>query len=85
MQIALNQESKQSIEKVTGLSYDQIISMEIETIENAIEKKIGKRLKFRNKKDSRLPSRGSAYLALNRFFDFNRKKMDRFIDSLSVD
>jgi hypothetical protein len=85
MQISLNQESKRSIEKTTGLSYDQITSMELGDIESAIEKKIGKKLKFKHKRDSRLPSsRGSVYLFLNRFFDFNRKKMDKFIDSLSV-
>ena len=85
MQISLNQKSKEAIEKITGLTYDQITSMEIEDIESSIEKKIGKKLNFRHKKDSRLPSRGSVYLSLNRFFDFNHKKMDKFIDSLSVD
>jgi hypothetical protein len=85
MQISLNQKSKSSIEKIIGLSYDQIISMEIEDIENEIEKKIGKKLIFRAFKDNRIPSRGSVYLALNRFFDFNHKKMDKFIDSLTVD
>ena len=84
MQITLNQESKRSVEKMTGLSYDQIISMEIEDVESAIEKKIGKKLKFNTEKDSRLPNRGSVYLSLNRFFDFNHKKMDKFIDSLPV-
>jgi len=40
MLITLNQESRRSIEKTTGLSYAQITSMEMEDIDNAIEKKI---------------------------------------------
>jgi hypothetical protein len=85
MPILLNIESKKSIEKITGLSYENIVSMNVEDIDGAIEKRIGKKLKFKNIKDSRLPSRGSVYLALNRFFDFNHKKMNKFIDSFSVD
>ena len=84
MLITLNQESKRSIEKSTGLSYAQITTMEMEDIDRAIEKKIGKKLKFNHKEDSRLPKRGSVYLTLNRFFDFNHKKMNKFIDSLSI-
>ena len=84
MLITLNQESKRSIEKTTGLSYAQITTMEMEDIDNAIEKKIGKKLKFSSKEDSRLPRRGSVYLTFNRFFNFNHKKMDKFIDSLSI-
>ena len=83
--ITLNQTSKKSIERITGLSYENITSMSVEDIDSAIEKRIGKKLKFKNKMDSRLPSRGSVYLSLSRLFDFNRKKMDRFIDALSVD
>ena len=84
MLITLNQESKRSIEKATGLSYTQITSMEIEDIDRAIERKIGKKLRFSSKEDGRLPKRGSVYLAFNRFFNFNHKKMDKFIDSLSI-
>ena len=85
MRITLNRASKKSIEKVTGLSYEKITSMSVEDIDSAIEKKIGKKLRFCNKRDDRLPSRGSVYLTLNRFFDFNRKKMDKFIESLPFD
>lgn len=85
MQITLNQTSKKSIERITGLSYEEITSMNVEDIDSAIEKKIGKKLEFKHKKDSRLPNRGSVYLALNRFIDFNRKKLDKFIDSLPID
>jgi len=84
MLITLTPESKRSIEKATGLSYAQITSMEIEDIDRVIEKKIGKKLQFSNKEDIRLPKRGSVYLAFNRFFDFNHKKMNKFIDSLSI-
>lgn len=83
--MVLNQISKKSIEKQTGLSWNQIVSMDAEELDKAIEKKIGKKLSFPKKNDSRLPGRGSVYLALSRFFDFDRKKMDKIIDSISIE
>lgn len=85
MEMTLNQISKKTIEKQTGLSWNQIVNMDVEELDKAIEKKIGKKLSFSKKQDSRLSGRGSVYLALNRFFDFNRKKMDKIIDSMSVE
>lgn len=82
MAIILNKETKLSIQKVTGLSYEDIVSMDIDTLREHIEKKIGKKLKFKANRDKRIPSRGSVYLALNRFFDFNIKGLNKFIDSL---
>ncbi len=83
--VELNEISRSSIEKKTGLAIEQIMSMDVDEIDRVIEKKIGKKLKFPKKIDRRLPGRGSVYLFLNRFFDFNHKKMDKFIDSLSAD
>lgn len=85
MEMALNQISKKSIEKQTGLTWSQIVNMDVEELDKAIERKIGKRLSFPKKHDSRLSGRGSVYLALNRFFDFNHKKMDKIIDSMSIE
>lgn len=84
MGMALNEISKKSIKKQTGLSWNQIVCMDIEELDKAIEKKIGKKLSFPKKLDSRLSGRGSVYLALNRFFDFNHKRMNKVIDSMSI-
>lgn len=85
MEMSLNQISKRSIEKQTGLCWDQIVSMDIEDIDKAIERKIGKKLSFRKRYDPRLSGRGSVYLALNRFFEFDHKKMNKVIDSISIE
>lgn len=80
----LNKISRKSIEKQTGLSWSQIVSMDVEELDKAIERKIGKKLSFPKKHDSRLSGRGSVYLALNRFFDFNHKRMDEIIDEMPI-
>lgn len=85
MEMTLNQISKKSIEKQTGLTWNQIVNMDVGELDKAIERKIGKKLSFPQKSDSRLSGRGSVYLALNRFFDFNHKKMDKIIDSISIE
>ncbi len=85
MKVQLNDKTKSSIFKKTGLSVEEIITMDIEDIDNAIEKRIGKKLTFPNKQDPRLIGRGSVYLSLNRFFSFNQKKMNNFIDSISIE
>lgn len=82
MSIALNEKSKLSIERVTGLTYDEIVSMDSQEIRSKIEKRIGKKLRFKTIKDKRLSGRGSVYLFLNRFLNFDVKKLDRYIDSL---
>lgn len=85
MDVSLNETSKKSIEKQTGLSWEQIVCMDVEELDKVIEKKIGKKLSFPKKQDSRLSGRGSVYLALNRFFDFNHRKMNKIIDSMSIE
>lgn len=85
MEMALNQISKKSIEKQTGLTWSQIVNMDVDELDKAIERKIGKRLSFPKKHDTRLSGRGSVYVALNRFFEFNHKKIDRIIDSMSIE
>lgn len=81
---ALNQASRYSVEKQTGLTVEQIVEMDIEDIDSAIEKKIGKKLGYTGQIDPRLRGRGSVYMALNRFFRFDHKKMNRKIDGLIV-
>lgn len=83
MAIMLNNETKATIARVTGIKYDEIISMDIEELQKKIEKKTGKKLVFDLNPDERLPkSRGSVYIHLNRLFSFNTNKLDKFIDSL---
>ena len=79
--ISLNQKSRESIEKQTGLTVEQIMEMDIEDIDNAIEKKIGKKLSYPTQTDLQLYGRGSIYLFLNRFL-FNHRKMNRAIKSM---
>ena len=85
MEFILNQTSRRSIEKQTGLTSSQIVMMESGDLDRAIERKIKKQLSFSKKLDLRLSGRGSVYLSLKRFFDFNRKNLDRRIDSMSVE
>lgn len=85
MEFILNQTSRRSIEKQTGLTWSQIVMMESGDLDRAIERKIKKKLSFSKKLDLRLSGRGSVYLSLKRFFDFNRKSLDRRIDSMSVE
>ncbi|MBE6337479.1 MAG: hypothetical protein E7068_01555 [Lentimicrobiaceae bacterium] len=82
MKLFLNQESRKSVEKQTGLSVDQIISMDIEDIDMMIEKKIRKKLTFQVHNDMRLFGRGSVYLFLNRLFAFDNLKTDKRIKSM---
>ena len=82
MTISLNRQSRASIEKMTGIPYDDLLTMDTGSIDVAIEKKIGKKLKFKPIADSRLIGRGSVYLYLNRLFDFNIKKLNHYIDRI---
>jgi len=82
MTISLNRQSRVSIGKMTGIPYDDLLTMDIDSIDAAIEKKIGKKLKFKPVADSQLIGRGSVYLYLNRLFDFDIKKMNRYIDRI---
>ena len=82
MTISLNANSRTSIEKITGIPFKDFLEMDIDSIEAIVEKKIGKKLKFRSITDHRLAGRGSVYLYLNRLFDINTSKLDRYIDKI---
>ena len=81
MIISLNNQSRASIAKATGIAYDDLLSMDIDSIEAIIEKKIGKKLKYKSISDP-LIGRGSVYLYLNRLFDIDTEKLDRYIDRI---
>ena len=82
--ITLTNETKLSIEKKTGIQYDKLVLMDNDELILNIEKKIGKKLKFKKIVENQLLGRGSVYLYLNRLFDFNTKKLDRYIDNIKV-
>lgn len=66
MVITLNQRSQESIAKTTGLKVSDIIAMDSEKVDEAIEKKIGRKLTHLKSSDSRLTVRGSVYVFLDR-------------------
>jgi len=82
MAVSLNKQSRASIEKMTGIPFDDLVAMDIDSIDAVIEKKIGKKLKLRPITDQRLIGRGSVYLYLNRIFDIDTKKLNRYIDRI---
>jgi len=82
MTYRLNEQSKASIERATGISYNDLLNMDVGSIDRVIEKKIGKKLKYKPVVDSRLMGRGSVYLYLNRLFDIDVAKLDRYIDRI---
>ena len=73
MEYTLSQETIKSIENAVGLSYDEIISMDVNELDVIIEKKIDKKLEY-SLNDLRVPVRGDVYLFNNRFFDLNKKQ-----------
>ncbi|MDR1555849.1 MAG: hypothetical protein LBS88_02295 [Tannerellaceae bacterium] len=81
MDFTLNQDTESTIKRVTGMTAEEIRDTDIETVQQGIEKKIGKKLSF-GKEGARLTVRGNAHIALGRFFMFDRKKMDKRIDSI---
>jgi len=82
MVFRLNKQSRASIEKKTGIPYDDLLTMDIEEIDTVIGKKIGKKLKFKPVTNPWLIRRGSPYFYLNRLFDFNIPKLNRHIDRI---
>lgn len=71
----LNKKTKQAIERSTGLSFEQIISMDAEEVDAHIERKIGKKLKASYRKGSSLVNRGSVYMFLERLV--SRRTIDK--------
>ncbi|MDR2496112.1 MAG: hypothetical protein LBD21_03190 [Tannerellaceae bacterium] len=82
MQFTLSDQEKESLLDATGISYDEILSMDMDEIHARIEKKIGKKLTFKPIKDMRLIGRGSPYLYLNRIFPYDEKQIKKYINSL---
>lgn len=66
IKFSLNEDSKKSIEKITGIKYDDIVAMDLMTLEKKIEKRIGKKLKFSNYTGINI-GRPSVYMYLQRF------------------
>lgn len=75
----LNRKSKETIEKNVGCSFDELVRSDVDSLDSAIEKKIGKKLKPQFKVGSYV-ARGSVYLFLNRLVDQN--EIDRFLSKI---
>ncbi|MDR0546613.1 MAG: hypothetical protein LBG77_03380 [Dysgonamonadaceae bacterium] len=57
--IALNEKTKRSIERSTGISYATIVDSDALSLDKLLEQKIKKSLSFNYaKRDGRLPARG---------------------------
>jgi hypothetical protein len=84
MDISLSEETKTSLKRTTGISYDEILLIDADEQTKRIEEKIGRKLQFSPVKDVRFRflMRGSILLYLNRFFVFDSKKMDKQIESI---
>ena len=67
MPFILSEETKNNIQEDVGIPMDEMLSMSATSIDAIIEKKIRKKLVLKQTNDSRLRSRGSVYLFLNRF------------------
>lgn len=63
----LNDKSKKTIERYIGLQYNEIASMDLDTLESKIEEKIGKKLDYAHINDDRLLGRGNIFMYLARF------------------
>lgn len=71
----LNNSTKQSLKKTTGLDYRQLVEMSAEDIDLYLQKKAHKRFPLQNKIGG-YTSRGSVYLFLNKVLNstiINRK------------
>jgi len=55
-------DTQQAITEDTGIPFDEISDMDWEEIDRRIEQKIGKKLDYPSRIDSRLPIRGSVLL-----------------------
>lgn len=79
MSITLNEKSKASIEKTTGIKVSDLIRMGVDEIDASIENKIGKKLKFHTNWKNIIIGRGSVYLFLNRLIklEFINKKLSK--------
>lgn len=77
MPFTLSSATKNYISRDTGLTYDQLVSMDIAELTQVVEHKIGKKLKFKKNKDQRLAGRGSIYMELFRNLDFRMHKINR--------
>jgi hypothetical protein len=75
----LNNHTKSSLKKTTGLNYDQLVEMSAEEIDKYIQQKLGKRFRIRSK-IGQFTNRGSVYLYLNRLI--GKKEIERKLSKI---
>lgn len=76
----LNQKSKNRISKSVGLPFEQVVSMDVEDLDNQIEKQIGKKLYPSYRKGNTLINRGSVYMYLQRLI--SRSSIDEKLSKI---
>ncbi|MFZ4796193.1 MAG: hypothetical protein ACOYMA_01780 [Bacteroidia bacterium] len=67
----LNNSTKQTLKKTTGLDYNQLVDMSAEEIDNYLQKKAHKRFRLQNRIGSYV-NRGSVYLFLNKIMNMDK-------------
>ena len=67
----LNNSTKQTLKRTTGLDYSQLVEMSAEEIDNYLQKKAHKRFRLQNKISS-FVNRGSVYLFLNKVMSMDK-------------
>jgi len=67
----LNNSTKQTLKRTTGLDYSQLVEMSAEEIDNYLQKKAQKRFRLQNKIGS-FVNRGSVYLFLSKVMSMDK-------------
>lgn len=79
MKHELNQQTRNSLFKKVGLTYEQMQQMDAEEIDSFIEKRIGKKLAYGFSK-GHIVNRGSVYLSLKRLLPIS--KVDKALSKI---
>jgi hypothetical protein len=75
----LSDKTKKVIEKQTGFTSEEISSLDMDSLEERIESKIGKKLEYMVHNDDRLLGRGNIYMYLSRMTSMSKidKKLSK--------
>ncbi|MFI3264084.1 MAG: hypothetical protein SNG38_06365 [Rikenellaceae bacterium] len=84
MAFQISEKSKKYISRNVGMNFDAIISKSANEVKRFIESKIGSKID-RPISDSRITSRGSAYVHFSRYSYYNTEDLNNKIDALELD
>lgn len=76
----LNEKTKEAIRKDTGVEFGEVVRMDHDELQTAVERKTNKKLSLKFIRGNGFYSRGSVYLDLGRVLrsDWLEKQMARF-------